>query len=213
MPTRVTLLTELRLDRDCFATLLARQPELELVESALLHEGDGAAGAELVVIVIDPAAADAVARATQLAASRPVVVLGARSASVAKRLLAVGARGVVMATQPVDDAVACVLNAARGALTVPVGLDAAPTEPTGDAIATLTPREREVFDLLIAGATNNEVATRLGISPKTADSHRTHVFRKVGVHSIVQLVRLAARHGLLDDDPTGSSSTSRATAA
>ncbi len=61
----------------------------------------------------------------------------------------------------------------------------------------LTDREREVLHLVIEGKTNAQVAAILFISPKTVDNHRTHVMEKLGVHSTAELMRFAARHGLL----------------
>lgn len=63
--------------------------------------------------------------------------------------------------------------------------------------ARLTDREREVFQLLTEGKTNAQVGELLFISPKTVDNHRTHVMDKLGVHSTAELMRFAARHGLL----------------
>jgi len=58
----------------------------------------------------------------------------------------------------------------------------------------LSRRERDVFELLVRGHTNRRIARMLGISPKTVETHRAHVLRKLGVHSIVDLIRFAARH-------------------
>jgi two-component system response regulator NreC len=60
----------------------------------------------------------------------------------------------------------------------------------------LSRRERDVFELLVRGQTNRRIARVLGISPKTVETHRAHVLRKLGVHSIVDLIRFAARHQL-----------------
>jgi len=60
----------------------------------------------------------------------------------------------------------------------------------------LSRRERDVFELLVRGHTNRRIARMLGISPKTVETHRAHVLRKLGVHSIVDLIRFAARHQL-----------------
>lgn len=57
----------------------------------------------------------------------------------------------------------------------------------------LTEREREVMDRLVAGKTNKSIAYELGISPKTADFHRANVLQKVGVNSVVELVRLVQK--------------------
>ena len=62
---------------------------------------------------------------------------------------------------------------------------------------TLSLRERQVFDLLIQGMTNREVGDRLGISAKTADTHRSHIMKKLRVHSVCELVRVAAYAGYL----------------
>lgn len=70
---------------------------------------------------------------------------------------------------------------------------------TGDRDAAggdrLTPREEEVALLLADGKSSKEVATLLGISTKTVDTHRARVMRKLGVHSIVDLVRHLIRTG------------------
>ena len=69
---------------------------------------------------------------------------------------------------------------------------------TVDPYGTLTPRERVVFHLVIEGRTTKEVARELGISVKTADNHRSRLMAKLGVHNTAELVRYAARKGLLD---------------
>ena len=61
----------------------------------------------------------------------------------------------------------------------------------------LSPRERQVFDLLVRGFHNDDIARQLFISVKTVETHRAHVLKKLGLHSVVDLVRFAARHNLL----------------
>lgn len=56
---------------------------------------------------------------------------------------------------------------------------------------TLTPREREVMDLVIAGKLNKEIASDLDISMKTVETHRAAVMRKMGAQSLAELVRMA----------------------
>lgn len=67
------------------------------------------------------------------------------------------------------------------------------TDPYGE----LTKREREVFHLIVAGNTTKEIASELGITPKTADNHRSRVMRKMGCRNTAELVRYAAKAGLL----------------
>jgi len=66
-----------------------------------------------------------------------------------------------------------------------------------DPYGALTAREREVFHLVVDGKTTKEVAKALGISPKTAENHRTRLMEKLDVHNSAELVRYAARRGLL----------------
>ena len=65
-----------------------------------------------------------------------------------------------------------------------------------DALLTLTPREHEVMEHVIAGLLNKQIARRLDISEKTVKVHRGRVMQKTGVDSVAELVRLAARAGV-----------------
>jgi DNA-binding CsgD family transcriptional regulator len=60
--------------------------------------------------------------------------------------------------------------------------------------ASLTPTERDVVRLVSEGLANNDIATRLFVSPRTVQTHLTHVYAKLGLTSRVQLVQEAARH-------------------
>lgn len=72
-----------------------------------------------------------------------------------------------------------------------------PEGAADDPYGTLSPREREVFHLVAEGRTSKEVAQALSIRPKTAENHRARVMEKLGLHSTAELVRYAARRGLL----------------
>ncbi len=61
--------------------------------------------------------------------------------------------------------------------------------------ASLTPTERDVVRLVSEGLANNDIATRLFVSPRTVQTHLTHVYSKLGLTSRVQLAQEAARHG------------------
>ena len=60
-------------------------------------------------------------------------------------------------------------------------------------MALLTPREREIMDLLVTGKSNKTIAYELGINLKTVHFHRAHILEKMGVDSVPQLVRLAGQ--------------------
>ena len=68
---------------------------------------------------------------------------------------------------------------------------------TADPLQSLTPRERMVMQLAAEGATNGEIAEKLFISPRTAETHRTNLLLKLGLHTQTDLVRFAIRKGLL----------------
>lgn len=71
--------------------------------------------------------------------------------------------------------------------------------PAGDtAYGRLTRREQEVMRCLAEGLSARQVADRLGISSKTVENHRANIMRKLGLHTTVELVRYAARLGLID---------------
>jgi len=61
----------------------------------------------------------------------------------------------------------------------------------------LTAREREVIQLLAEGRTSKEVAVTLKLSVKTAETHRTNLMRKLGLHSVADLTRYAVRNGIV----------------
>ena len=75
-----------------------------------------------------------------------------------------------------------------------------PDISTSDVISShsrLTTREREIVRYIAEGLTSKEVAETLGITIKTVESHRTRIMRKLGVHSVVELVRYAIRNKIV----------------
>jgi DNA-binding NarL/FixJ family response regulator len=69
-----------------------------------------------------------------------------------------------------------------------------------DDYGRLTPREQEIMRLLAEGFSAKEIAEKLFISPKTVENHRSNIMSKLGLHSTIELVRYAARLGLIDVD-------------
>lgn len=68
---------------------------------------------------------------------------------------------------------------------------------TMDKHETLTTREREVLQLSAEGHTNSEIAARLGISTRTAETHRSRVMHKLSLHTQSDLIRYAIRRGII----------------
>ena len=79
-----------------------------------------------------------------------------------------------------------------------IGLPAGGKVAHGSSYDTLTRREQEVMVHLVEGMSLNEVADKLFISPKTVENHRSNIMRKLNLHSTLELVRYAAKIGLLD---------------
>ena len=117
-------------------------------------------------------------------------------------ILRAGATGCALKTQPVVEvveAVRTVLNGLRY-LAPSIARDAVEAElietPTRP-LERLTPREREVFDLLIRGHNTDEISSILFIARRTVETHRQRIANKLSARSIVEMIRIAARHGAL----------------
>lgn len=111
----------------------------------------------------------------------------------ARVALAAGAAGHVIKDAESGELLAAIRAVHRGRTFVQVGAEpaAAPAAPA------LSPRERQVLELLAHGHTNREVADRLALSVKTVETHRARLSEKLGLHSRADLVRLAIDLGLL----------------
>lgn len=75
-----------------------------------------------------------------------------------------------------------------------------PTALPVDLYEQLTDREREVLQLVAEGYTGPEIASRLSISPRTAEQHRSNLMRKLGLHNQREIIRFAIKRGILPID-------------
>jgi DNA-binding NarL/FixJ family response regulator len=71
------------------------------------------------------------------------------------------------------------------------------TGGAADPLDALTPRQREILQLVAEGSTSKDIAQRLGLSQKTIDTHRAQIMERLGVHDLAGLVRFAVRVGLI----------------
>jgi DNA-binding NarL/FixJ family response regulator len=115
-------------------------------------------------------------------------------------ILRAGAGGYALKTQPVPEILLAIRQVLGGVRHLPSSvpreaIEAALADTAAHPLVQLTRREREVFELLIRGRSNDEIATRLFISVRTAETHRQRIGKKLSAHSIVQMQRIAARHG------------------
>ena len=74
----------------------------------------------------------------------------------------------------------------------------APTDPSATAVSQLTDREREVLQLVAEGHSSPKIATALHISDKTVETHRHNLMKKLDLHSVAELTKLAVRNGLTE---------------
>ena len=125
--------------------------------------------------------------------------------SYVREAFAAGAQGYVLKEAADEEVVSAVREIAKGGRYVHPSLGArmvaAEAEERAAAEADpLSEREREVLRLLALGHTNQEIAAKLYISVRTAESHRAHIMQKLRLATRAELVRYALSHGLLTDD-------------
>ena len=117
------------------------------------------------------------------------------------RALQAGVRGYVLKSQAAEDLVQAIREVARGAVYLSPGVSQTVVEAylaKRDLPADpLTPREHQVLQLIAEGKTTKEVASLLGVSVKTAESHRMRIMTKLDIHETAGLVRYAIRQGLV----------------
>jgi two-component system response regulator NreC len=121
-----------------------------------------------------------------------------------KEAFSVGASGYVLKEAADSEVVAAVREVAGGALYVHPALGARVAAADAAAAARaeedpLSDREREVLRLLALGHTNQEIAQRLFISVRTAETHRAHIMQKLRLSTRAELVRHALSQGLLEE--------------
>jgi DNA-binding NarL/FixJ family response regulator len=123
-----------------------------------------------------------------------------------REVLDAGARGYVLKTDASRDLVAAV-NAIRSNKTFFTAkvaqivldgyLDKKPKKEVQSAQSRLTPRQREIVQLLAEGKSSKEVAVALNLSVKTAETHRANIMRRLDCHSVSELVRYAVRNNII----------------
>jgi len=133
--------------------------------------------------------------------TRPILLTMHTEDPYVMEALRAGIKGYVLKTQPSTDLVQAIQEVSRGRIYLSPGIsrtvvDAylAKTELPPDP---LSPREREVLQLVAEGKTTKEIARLLGVSVKTAENHRTRIMAKLDIHETAGLVRYAIRHGII----------------
>jgi DNA-binding NarL/FixJ family response regulator len=196
---RVAIVEERTLLREALAHLLTSQDAVEVVGLTASADDvvDQVRDNRADVVLVGSASDGGIAAARALAAAgmpTKVLVLGTGRTVSPARLLAAGAAGYVDADQPARELMNAIQRVHGGERVAP------PDTGAHDPVAVLSPRELETLRFLACGLTNREIATRLGISVKTIDTHRGHVLKKLNLRNNADLTRFAIEHGLCDVD-------------
>jgi two-component system secretion response regulator SsrB len=135
-------------------------------------------------------------------AIRIVVHTSRQAEHLAARVLRLGAAGFVSKLSPAQRLLEAIETVAAGKRYIDPGLDhnrvCQLIEETGDYALSLTLRERQVLKQIAEGAGNQAIAVTLSISPKTVETHRLNIMRKLDVHKAIDLVRWSHRLGLVE---------------
>jgi DNA-binding NarL/FixJ family response regulator len=194
--------------RQGLVAALRREPDLEVVGEA----GDAREALELARhVTLDVAVVDilmpsisGISLTTELFELQPRCrVLGLSvidDPGLIADMLRAHACGFAIKTQSITEIVDAIRQVLGGLRYLPPGVsrDAIDAELAGTKLRPLerlTRREREVFELLIRGHSNDEIAIKLAIARRTVETHRQRVMNKLSAHSIAQMQRIAAIHG------------------
>jgi DNA-binding NarL/FixJ family response regulator len=139
---------------------------------------------------------------------RVLMLAGHGPAAIVHQAVGAGVAGYALKAQPAAEIVAAIAAVGRGELVLPPGI-AVPAAGRGErngashSIERLSQRERQIFDLVVWGSSNKQIAGRLGISIKTVETHRGHINGKLSVHTSADIVRLASLWGMLASGASG----------
>ncbi len=116
--------------------------------------------------------------------------------------LRAGVTGYLVKTRTAEDLVQAIREVSRGGVYLSPSISREATmaclSGRDNPEVELSPREREVLQLVAEGKTTKEAAVLLGISVKTAESHRARIMEKLDLHGTAELVRYAIRQGLIE---------------
>jgi DNA-binding NarL/FixJ family response regulator len=208
MPIRVVLADDHVLVRQGLKSLLEREKfqvvaeasdGQELIRLAETHHPD------IAVLDISMPTLNGIEAARELTRSSPqtkvILLTQHEEEQYIHEALEVGVKGYVLKSQVASDLVHAMQQVSRGGIYLSPGVSRAvvdayrskserPSDP-------LSGRERQVLQLIAEGKSTKDVASLLGISVKTAESHRSRLMQKLDIHETASLVRYAVRRGLV----------------
>jgi DNA-binding NarL/FixJ family response regulator len=197
--------------RDGLRALLDHEADLHVVGEA----GDGKDVVELcaqlrpdlVVMDISMPGLNGIEATRQLSARQPRVRVVGLSMNADRRyvqaMFQAGAWAYLVKSSAAQELIVAIRAVGRGEKYVSPAIANAVVEGFVSPVAAreeagqkLTPREREVLQLIAEGLTSKEIAARLDVSPSTIDTHRTKLMMKLDLHSVAELTRYAVREGM-----------------
>jgi DNA-binding NarL/FixJ family response regulator len=210
---RIFLIDDHPVVREGFASAFATEADLTIVGTAATAAealADVASAAPDVVLVDlhlpDRDGPDLItALRAVVPTARLVVVSGYDDEFRVTEALRAGAQGYLLKASPIEEILTGIREAAAGGAPLSPKLTDGvlramrrPSRGGSGAIDVLTAREIQVLRLFASGRSTREVATSLGISPKTVETHRIRIYDKLGCKGVVDLTRIAVRSGLVE---------------
>jgi DNA-binding NarL/FixJ family response regulator len=140
---------------------------------------------------------EATRRIARGAPASAVVILSMHSsAELTREAFAAGAKGYLLKESAGDEVVKAVRAVAAGRRYLGEGLAEALLDARDAPLERLTPREREVLQLIVEGKSNALTAAALGLSPRSVETYRLRLMEKLGIGDLASLVKFAIRHGM-----------------
>ncbi len=208
MPLRILLADDHQIVRQGLKALLEREQFQVIAEASDGHDAIKQARAlrpDMAVLDVSMPQLNGLDAAREISravpGTRTILLTVHTEDSYVMTALRAGIKGYVLKNQAAADLVQAIREVSAGRTYLSPGISQAVVEAcltkTELPADLLTAREREVLQLVAEGKSTKEVAQVLGISAKTADSHRTRMMRKLDVHETASLVRHAIRLGLI----------------
>lgn len=188
VPSQAALVFDDQTFRVGLAAVLDAEPDLTVVP-------DVYSTADIVIVELgsDRVPLDRVVGAAPTTC-RIVAISVFKEAELVAFLLRSRVSGYVLKCQTDQEIVGAIRTVLRGQRYIPPGICPTAVErylahATRPSLDRLSPREREVFELLTRGHSNDELAARLYLSPRTVETHRQHIMRKLGASTVLEMIR------------------------
>jgi DNA-binding NarL/FixJ family response regulator len=202
---KVLLVDDHALVRRGFRRMLEDEPSLQVVGEASdgLEAVESAEKLQPDVIVMDCALPqiNGIEASRRILAGRPetkILMLSMHSEdTLVRQALETGAKGYVLKNAMDLDLVSAIKKLAEGQLVLDPQISRGGTLK-GERDTGLTPRELEILQHIVAGQSNKEIATELGLSVNTVSVHRANIMDALGIHKTAELVVYAIRNGLVN---------------